>query len=210
MDETDEHERWEAKHSSDEFELPENPVPELERLVDEFPDGRALDVATGTGRNAVFLAEEGYEVDALDISETALSEARETAKERGVDDAVNWILADVDSFDVPCDCYDVVVVSFFDGLGLIPDLKESLRDCGVVVYEHHLRSADEVDYGPSDDRHRLRSNDLLRAFLDMTVLVYREETRVEHDDGEERRGAVATVVARKSSGRRQSYPETEY
>ena len=52
---TDDRERWNEKHSDDgDFELPRNPIPELERSVDASPDGRALDVATGTARNAIF------------------------------------------------------------------------------------------------------------------------------------------------------------
>jgi len=60
----------------------------LERYVDSAHPGRALDVATGTGRNAVHLAAEGYEVDAVDQSRAGLEIARERAADRGAADRV--------------------------------------------------------------------------------------------------------------------------
>ncbi|MFC4247465.1 class I SAM-dependent methyltransferase [Natribaculum luteum] len=196
---TDDRERWNEKHGDDDFRLPEEPIPELERRLETLPSGRALDVATGTGRNALFLAENGYEVDAVDVSDAALETARRRADDRDVD--VNWIRTDVAAFDLETDAYDVITVSFFAALEVLPDLKEALAPGGVVVYEHHLRSSDPVEVGPSN-RHRYRSNDLLRACLDLTILHYEERVRSLTGGS----AAVATLVARNSSGGSQSYP----
>ncbi|WIV65963.1 class I SAM-dependent methyltransferase [Natrialbaceae archaeon AArc-T1-2] len=203
---TDDRERWNEKYSSDDqFELPEDPIPELERRIDTLPDGRALDVATGTGRNAICLATQGYDVEAVDVSDEALERARRWADERDAD--VEWIRADLtdpdSGFDLEADAYDLITVSFFAALDLLPDLKEALAPGGVLVYEHHLRSSEPVEIGPSSDRHRYRSNDLLRACLDLTILTY-EERRCAVNDGT---AAVMTLVARNSSGGAQSYPD---
>ncbi|WP_049922983.1 class I SAM-dependent methyltransferase [Halopiger djelfimassiliensis] len=196
----DDRKRWNEKYSDPNFEFPDDPIPELERRTSSLPDGRALDVATGTGRNAVFLAEHGYDVEAVDVSDEALARARQRADERGVD--VDWIRADLAEFDLEPDTYDLITVSFFAALEHLPDLKAALSPGGVLVYEHHLRSSDPVTVGPSSDRYRYRSNDLLRACLDLTVLVY-EERRRPLADGT---AAVATLVARNSHGGTQSYP----
>ncbi|GAB7090945.1 hypothetical protein JCM18237_12160 [Halorubrum luteum] len=201
---TDDRERWNEKYSSDdEFELPEHPIPELERRIDTLPEGRALDVATGTGRNAVYLAGRGYDVEAVDVSDEALERGRRRAAEAGVD--VEWIRTDLtdSEYDIEANAYDLITVSFFAALELVPELKDALAPGGVLVYEHHLRSSERVEIGPSRDRHRYRSNDLLRACLDLTILTY-EERRREVNDGT---AAVATVVARNSSGGAQSYPD---
>ena len=80
---SDDRERWNEKYrDDDEFDLPENPIPELARRIDTLPDGRALDVATGTGRNARFLADHGYDVDAVDVSDEALDRAERRADDR--------------------------------------------------------------------------------------------------------------------------------
>ncbi len=198
-DVTDDRTRWNEKHRDDEFELPTQPTVELERWLEALPAGRALDVATGTGRNALFLAEAGYDVDAVDVADEALETARQRADDRGVE--VNWIRADVAEFDLECE-YDVITVSYFAALELLPDLKEALAPGGVLVYEHHLRAADEIEIGPSSDRHRYRANDLLRACLDLTILHYEERLRTVNDGT----AAVATLVARNSHGGTQSYP----
>jgi SAM-dependent methyltransferase len=199
---TDDRERWNEKYSTDEeFELPDDPIPELERRIDTLPTGRALDVATGTGRNARFLAAEGYDVDAVDVSDEALERAARAADAEGVD--VNWIRSDLDDFEFERGAYDVLTVSFFAALDRIPDMTAALAPGGVLVYEHHLRSSDEIDIGPSSDRYRYPSNHLLHACLDLTILHYEERMR---PDEEGRTQAVATLVGRRSAGGEQSYP----
>ncbi|MFC4544337.1 class I SAM-dependent methyltransferase [Halosolutus amylolyticus] len=199
---TDDRERWNEKYRDVDFDLPDDPIPALERRIETLPEGRALDVATGTGRNAVFLAEHGYAVDAIDVSDEALAQARERAAAHDVDASIDWHRTDVADFEFGSERYDLVTVSFFAGLDVLPDLKEALGPGGVLVYEHHLRTTDPVDVGPSSDRHRYRSNDLLRACLDLTVLSY-EERRRPLSGGH---AAVATLVARHSTGGVQSYP----
>lgn len=198
---TDDRSRWNEKYNDPAFELPDEPIPELERRIETLPDGRALDVATGAGRNAIFLTDNDYAVDAVDVADEALETARRRAEARGVD--VNWIRADLAEFDLEPGAYDVITVSFFAALEHLPQWKEALAPGGVLVYEHHLRSADPVEIGPSSDRYRYRSNDLLRACLDLTILQYEEGRRTVTDGT----AAVVTLVARNSSGGTQSYPD---
>lgn len=191
---------WNERYRKESSGMSERAAPLVRDCVDWLPEGRALDVATGTGRNALYLAERGYEVDAVDVSDVALRTARDRADERGV--AVNWVQADLDTHPLPEGVYDVIVVTFFQAFDRLPDIKEALAPGRVLLYEHHLRAEPPAERGPSDDRHRARSNDLLRAVLDLTVLHYEERIRVE--DGH--RSAIATLVARNSSGGAQTYP----
>jgi ubiquinone/menaquinone biosynthesis C-methylase UbiE len=96
---------WNDRYQDESFRLPAEPSRPLGEFADSLPDGRALDVATGTGRNALFLAERGNEVDAVDVSDVALRAARERAAERGLDERINWIQADLDSYRVPAATY---------------------------------------------------------------------------------------------------------
>jgi 2-polyprenyl-3-methyl-5-hydroxy-6-metoxy-1,4-benzoquinol methylase len=73
-----------------------------ELLVEWLPrlrQGTALDLACGAGRNALFLAQSGFSVDAVDISPVALERARASADSLGV--IVNWLQADLDSDSLP-------------------------------------------------------------------------------------------------------------
>ena len=104
-------------------------------LVSEVGDmipGRALDVACGEGRNAVWLAERGWRVDAVDFSSVAIERARALAAERGVE--VNFEVADVTSWEPSPLTYDLVIVLY---LHLPPEQRRQAigraRDAGVAV-----------------------------------------------------------------------------
>lgn len=196
---------WDERYRSGEYVPRAYPSALLAERVDWLPDGRALDVATGAGRNAIFLAGHGYDVDAVDVSAEALDIARERAGEAGVE--VAWHRGDVADLDLAPGSYDVVHVSFFYDLGVLADLKDALAPGGVLTYEHHLRPASVADRGPSDDRYRFRSNDLLRACLDLTVLEYRERLHTfERGDRAGQTAAIASIVARRDDGGEAWYP----
>jgi SAM-dependent methyltransferase len=194
---------WDERFRQGAYPRDPDPSGVLEQYVTAFPDGRALDVATGTGRNAVFLAAAGYDVDAIDRSREGLVITRENAAERGVEDRLNLVQADLSEYAFPTDRYDVVTISFYRAVDRFPDIKESLRDGGYLFVEHHLRSTESTPSGPSGDRYRFGANELLHACLDMTVLYYDESTEERPED---RRRASARILARNTSGARQSYP----
>ncbi|ELY57009.1 class I SAM-dependent methyltransferase [Natronolimnohabitans innermongolicus] len=179
-------------------------APVLQTLVDECPPGRALDVATGTGRNALALAARGWTVDAVDISRAQLERARARERNRvqstadraagapGTDinadtdtGTCNWILADADRYCVPERQYDLVTVSFFDARNCLSALIDALAPGGCLWVEHYLESP--ADESVPADRFRLEPNELLAACSELTVIHYTER-RV---DGEPRVGLLA-------------------
>lgn len=195
---------WDERFREGDYPQDPDPPSILERLVDELPDGRALDIATGTGRISTFLAAAGYEVDALDRSREGLRIARENATERGVADNCDWIHADALEYAYPEETYDVITARSFRILDRLTDVKAALKPEGVLFYQDHMRTAEGVDYGPPA-RRRVGANDLLRACLDLTVLHYREFRA----GGEGHRGAYAQVLARRSHGPTQPHPHRE-
>lgn len=195
---------WDERFRNGDY--PQNPEPSdtLRRYAETFPEGRALDVATGTGRNAVFLAEAGHDIDAIDQSVEGLKVTRKRTATRGLADRLRTIQADVSTFEFPTEEYAVVTISFFRAIDHMADIKEALVPGGILFVEHHLRSTDDVESGPSSDRYRFAANELLHGNLDLTVLHYAERTE-ERSDG--RLAAIARLVARKESAPRQSYPK---
>ncbi len=192
---------WDERFQQGDYPQDPNASPVLRAYSDQAPSGRALDVATGTGRNATFLASSGYEVDAIDQSREGLRIARQNAADRGVASRVNFIQTDVPSHEFPRDTYGIVTVSYYRAVDRFPDLKAALVDGGYLFVEHHLRSAEPTSVGPSSDRYRFSANELIQSCLDLTVLYY--------DAGTDRDGRRATtrLLARKSSGLVQAYPE---
>ncbi|KAB1191107.1 MULTISPECIES: bifunctional 2-polyprenyl-6-hydroxyphenol methylase/3-demethylubiquinol 3-O-methyltransferase UbiG [Haloferax] len=198
--------KWDERFSEGEYPTDPEPSPVLRAYVDTFPEGRALDVAAGTGRNAIFLATEGFDVDALDQSSAGLEIIRNRAKEAGIDDRVQTVLADATEFDYPESTYDVVTISYFRTLDKLGAIKTALKPGGVLFYQHHLQSSPPATVGPSTNRYRFQSNELLRACLDLTVLYYEEST----EDRDGRTSATATIIARNSRGGTQSYPSRHW
>ena len=195
--------KWDDKYISGTYQ-PRKEVSALIKAVASEENGehkRCLDIACGNGRNAVFLAKKGYDVDAVDVSKVALEMARKRADENNVE--VNWILSDLNIFQFVENEYDLIVVDFYlCGNDMIENIKKSLKIGGTIVYEHHLQTENEVYRGPSENRDRLGSNELLEFFDDMTVLYYRAGVR------KVERGAmvIGSIVARKTSGNIQEYP----
>ena len=106
-----EYERWEARFAVPEYAFGKEPnefLKSCKRLLP--PSGRALAVADGEGRNAVWLAEQGLDILAIDFSPSAQRKARALAAERHVD--VTFVQPNVHDWDYPQSAFDVVVEIF--------------------------------------------------------------------------------------------------
>ncbi|MFP9190864.1 class I SAM-dependent methyltransferase [Natronosalvus vescus] len=174
---------------------PGDPSPILEAAVDGHPPGRALDVATGGGRNARYLAAHGWTVDGLDISRIVLERARARARADGV--SANWILADADRYGFPPTMYDLVTISFFDARRSLPEILEALTPGGILVYEHYVVSGDSGDSSASTsgpgDRYRFQPGELLERCRSHGI-------RIQIYDEYERRDETRVILVGRRSG----------
>lgn len=109
---------------------------------------RALDLAGGVGQNGLWLAEQGYTVDILDISRVALSRARDEMTARGLR-SVNLLQMDLDAVELNAAYYDLVCVFRFLKREFMPHLRASVRIGGRVIYEtfnlHYLEIVPEFN-----------------------------------------------------------------
>jgi protein-L-isoaspartate O-methyltransferase len=187
----DERSRWDRRYATGEYEPRTRPAPFLLGWLDRLPVGRALDVATGTGRNALALAEAGFEVDAVDISAVAIDRARAEAEQRGL--AVRWHVADLDTGTLPGAGYDLITVVRYRNRELWPRLVAALSPGGWILVEHHLQTSRADVVGPSDAAFRLAPGELLEAFGDLRIVLYTEQ--VEPTDDGEGTFVIARLVA---------------
>ena len=185
--------KWQRRYAEDGYTPRTHPTPLLEEWLPRLPRGRALDLACGAGRNALHLAQAGYQVDAMDISTAALKRGAARAADLGVE--VNWIGVDLDTVELAPDSYDLVVVARYVNRDLTNALMGSLRDGGYLLYEQHLQSEQEVD-GPRSESFRLRPNELLQMFRALRLLYYREALKTDPDG---RTMALAQLIACKGS-----------
>jgi tellurite methyltransferase len=153
------------------------------------PVGLALDVAGGVGRHAIWLAERGWRVQLMDISEVGLAQARENAGRSVAGSSIATELRDLNTAQgLGRDQFDLVMVFFFLQRELFPALITALKPGGHLIYKTYTTEQQRFDGGPTHPMFLLQPNELLHAFSSLRVLHYHETT--------EGKG-VAELVARK-------------
>jgi len=147
---------------------------------------RALDLAMGDGRHAIQLAEAGFETYGVDLAVDRLLAARRALLGRRLD-ALQWA-ADLDSYPLPRDHFDLLLCTRFLLRARWDDLKRSIRPGGFVLYETFTIGQLARGVGPSSPAHLLQPGELAAAFGGWTVL---------HSEEVEDPAAMARLVARK-------------
>ncbi|SDB80178.1 Methyltransferase domain-containing protein [Raineyella antarctica] len=152
------------------------PHEEVVAAVAGLTPGRALDVASGEGRHAIWLAENGWQVTAIDFSAVGLDKGRDEAARRGLD--IEWVVDDVTTW-TPEQRYDLVLVAFLHiGTEVYDRLRGYLAPGGhLLVVGHARRNVTEGVGGPQDPA-MLDSPETLRlAAGDLQVLRLEEVLR---------------------------------
>ena len=170
---TDDQVRWDRQHAAGDGSDHASGFLKEILLSDGWPipRGRALDIATGKGRNAIFLAEQGFDVVAIDVSLVALDEARQRAAEKSL--SISWQQADLEPIELPKTTYDLIVNFNYLQRSLIPQIKTALKPGGHVIFETYLTGQEMIGH-PKNPAYLLRHNELLELFRDFRVLWYRE------------------------------------
>lgn len=140
-------------------------------LLSECAPGRALDVACGRGRNALALAELGFEVDAIDVSDVAIDAVEEHRGDLPIS-TLRADLAELPAF--PHAPYDVIVDTMFLDRTLLPRLEAALKPGGLLVLEAFGPERRDVDA-----RYRLEPNEIARAFPGLRTIAHREGVTVQ-------------------------------
>lgn len=156
--------------------------------VELLPKGRVLDVAMGSGRNAVYLAKLGFEVEGVDISAEAVDNTVTLARQNNID--LNARVRDLEkNYRIEKGAYDIIICFNYLQRSLMPQIKEGLRTGGMVVYETYL--IDQPRFGkPRNPEYLLKHNELMEIFRDFRCLRYCEGII-------DNRKAVAGIVAEK-------------
>lgn len=133
--------KWNQRFASDESYLGKRPSPfllrEIARIRKFAPGKRALDMACGEGRNSVFLAKNGFEVTALDISEVGLAKAVKRAEKEGV--VINFQRVDLDSYQFT-ESFDLIIIFNFLLRDLIPAALQALSPGGLLIIDTIMES----------------------------------------------------------------------
>jgi tellurite methyltransferase len=141
-----------------------------------FPRGGvALDVAGGAGRHSVWLAERGWRMTLLDISDVGVAKARRLAEQRGLE--LETVVADTADYKFGRARFDLILVLFYLERTLFPKIARALRPGGLLVYKTYTHEQPKFGKRPTHPMHFLGDNELLHAFPKFRVLYYRETLR---------------------------------
>ena len=147
-------EHWDERYGTEELIWKAEPNRFLVEELDALPPGRALDLACGEGRNAVWLASKGWRVTGADFSRAGLAKAQRLATDRGVE--VTWVEADVVEWRPPTASFDLVVVMYLHLLAeqrrqALAHAAAALAPGGVLlVVGHDTANLLEGTGGPQD------------------------------------------------------------
>jgi tellurite methyltransferase len=149
-------EKWDARYRAGQ-KLSEPPSPLVQRFVADLPPGTALDLASGPGRNALYLAERGWRVTAVDGSPIAIAHLRER------NPAIDACIADLerDEFQIQPDSYDLICDCLYLQRDLFPQMKAGVRAGGMAIVIARLT--------------RVHPGELRAYFEDWNILHYCEQ-----------------------------------
>jgi tellurite methyltransferase len=162
--------RWEERYRSGRHSPNEPPSEFLVAHADRI-SGRVLDVAAGTGRNALFLARRGASVEALDISFTGLCLARREAAAEGL--TLLAAQVDLENFPLPQRRYDAIINIRYLQRSLFVAFRQALKPGGIILFETFLIDQQAL----SEHRaatYLLQRGELRAAFSGWDVLSYQE------------------------------------
>jgi|GEM_PF-371539 len=193
-------ETWDERYAGGKYST-DQPHRLLIELAGKLKPARALDLACGAGRHAVFLAEKGWQVTAVDNSAVGIKLAGQRAKEKGL--TIDFRTADLEKgeFQIEPDAYDLICDFYYLQRDLFAPVKAGVKAGGIIVSTVHIYGA-----GEEAGNFLLPEGELREYFRDFEILHYHETSLTDKDAGEHHR-RTAEIIARKKNNSPQRHKE---
>ncbi|SKA76505.1 SAM-dependent methyltransferase [Desulfobaculum bizertense] len=173
---------WDRRYSEEGFTFGTCPNAFLTRSVSHLtPGGHLLSLGEGEGRNAVWLAQQGFRVTAVDASRIGLDKAQSLARQRGV--RITTIQANLADFPLPPSEYDGIISIFCHlppkvRVPLYQRCAKTLRPSGIIILEAYTPDQLNRDTGGPQDAKRLMTAQILRdEFPSLRRILLQERIR---------------------------------
>ncbi len=192
--------RWDERYDRDMYIYGKEPAAFLKQKISGLKKGKTLVLAMGEGRNAVYLAQNGFDVTGVDISEVAIEKCNKLARERNT--TVNAVVADLTDYDMGEVQFDLITNFYYYDPSIFPQVIDALKPDGMFVLEQfsidHLKYRETSRFGPRNPDYLIKPNELLEHFKSLRILYY-EDTVVELDEGMHKgTAAVIRLIAEKA------------
>jgi SAM-dependent methyltransferase len=197
----DHQQRWDERHAAQ--DPIESPVADanLAALARQLAPGRALDLATGDGRNAIWLAANGWQVTAVDFSGVAIARARASAAAAGIE--VEWVQADLLEWAPATASFDLVAVVYLhlpaaERRAVYARAAAAVAPGGrLVIVGHDRTNLLRGTGGPQDPEVLFTAAEIA---ADLDGLLTETASVVARDVGDGRQALDALLVASRPSG----------
>lgn len=166
-------EKWDTIYKKNDFSMPATVLVENSFLLPE--KGFALDLASGLGANALFLAAKGLQTEAWDISAIALNKLSKKGEQKNLKLSVKQVFIESDT--LPSNAFDVIVISRFLDRSLSHAIIKCLKQDGLLFYQTYVQEKIDLS-GPKNSEFLLARNELLSLFRALKLLVYKEHSLV--------------------------------
>lgn len=167
--------KWNSKYKERLKEWKEAvPNPRLKNLASFLHGGKALDLACGLGGNSVYLAQLNYQVEALDLSEVAISYLQEQAAKNHLNITPSVCdLSDVHQLQIENNSIDLVVITYYLDRTLFPFVKNIVKKNGIFFMETFYQSPGTINETVSD-QYKLHPKELLSEFNNWKIHFFEE------------------------------------
>lgn len=181
------------------------PAEEINRYVSTFKAGSILDIGVGDGRNALFLAQHGFDLTGLDISEEAVHLFLARANELKLSDKVQGIVADISQYTLT-DTYDNIISHYtlhFISKEKFPSVLTMIQTHTTEDGIHFITdfTQDGPLYKPTSSKYWFKPGELQTLYTGWNILLYDEKpvkTFATDEHGNQFTQMAATLIARKS------------
>src|SRR6056297_354588 len=194
--------KWNQRYSEKELLWPQEPSEILKKETADCPPGQALDLAAGDGRNAFFLATQGWEITAVDFSEVAVKKGRELAKKLEL--PVKWEVQDLTHYRPVEGSYDCITIFYLhlpwdEFSEVLRHAAAALRPQGVLlVVGHDTTNLEAGTGGPQDPDVLYSPTDITALFSTIETLeverAERQQQTLDHGEGESGATQIDCVV----------------
>lgn len=187
---------WNSRYSEKEFAYGTDPNEFFKEQIDKIIPGRAIFLGEGEGRNAVYAAKLGWQVDAVDFSSSAKDKALKLAKENNV--KINYAVSDLNDYDFKENDYDLVVMIF---LHLPLELRTSIFSKSILSLKQNGRllieafskeQINNISGGPRSIDLLYSENDVLSLTNDLRIEIM-ESKSIQLEEGKHHKGKADVI-----------------
>lgn len=169
-------EKWNARYQQKEFLFGKEPMLAVKNLLPDLKKGRVIDIGMGEGRNAVYLAQKGFQSEGIDASSVAIERAKKLATEKGV--TIEAKVQNLDFFLMPLMKYDSVVMGYFRPQArFFSEVRRGLVPGGTFLLEayttEHMKAHGSQNPNLDIDE-CYKPNEVLGYLKEFHILYYRE------------------------------------